>query len=154
MTLKEKIKSEMTAAMKAKDSERLKVIRLLWSALRKEEIDTKTENLEDADIQKLFLKHAKQSKESLAQATELKRTQDIEELNAELKVVHEFLPAQMDASAVASEVNKVLETLKSSGTMPEGPRALGLVMKEVMQSLKGKADGKLIQEQVKTALNL
>lgn len=151
--LKNKIKSEMTQAMKDKNAARLQSIRLIWNAIRKKEIDDR-KDLGDGDVEKLLQTILKQTTESYTQAKDAGRNEAVGELEAEISVLKEFLPEPLSDADLLNEVKKIVEELKAAGQLPEGPAAMGRVMKETMAKVGARADGKTVQTKVREALNL
>ena len=150
MSLKEKIVSDMTAAMKAKDANRLSTLRMAKSALMNEEnkrgIGTV---LTDQEVENVLLGLVKQRKDSIEQFTNSGRTELAEKEQAELTVLKEYLPQ----SATNEEIEAaVAEAVRETGasTMKD----MGAVMKASEAKLSGKViDRKTMSEIVKTKLS-
>ncbi len=151
--LKDRIQKSMTEAMKAKDAPRLQTIRLIWNQIRKKEIDDR-KDLVDGEIEKTLLTMIKQVQETLAQAQTAGRAESVQESEAEIKLIKEFLPEAMSQAEVQKIISGIVEGLKSSGKLPQGPAAMGAVMKESMAAIGSKAEGKVVQAAVKSALGL
>lgn len=151
--LKAQIQSEIKNAMKAKAAERLSTLRLIWNAVRKKEIDDR-KDLDDQDVQKLLLTMQKQTRESLEQAEGAGRDELAAEARAELTIVSEFLPKQLDEVELEKKVSNIKEKLLAAGELPEGARAMGAMMKACMAEVGGQAEGKLLQAAVKKVLGL
>lgn len=153
MALKEKIKEEMTAAMKAKDAVRLQSIRNIWNAIRKKEIDDR-KDLTDTEVEKVLMTLTKQITESLEQAKTTGRADIADEVEKELKVFKEFLPEMMSPEKLLEVVTRIVCELKSAGTLPAGNAGMGQVMKKTMEEVGSKAEGKSVQEAVRKALQI
>lgn len=153
MELKARLQKSMTEAMKAKDASRLQSIRLMWNALRKREIDDR-KDLNDQDIEKILLTMIKQSTESLEQAKSAGRADLQAEVEKEISIIKEFLPEQMSEADVLNQIKNIVAELKAKGSLPEGAKAMGMVMKEAMAAVGSKAEGRVIQAAVKSALGL
>lgn len=151
MSLKDKIKESMTSAMKNKEAERLLVIRNIWNAIRKREIDDR-KDLSDAEIEKVLMTLSKQLQESLDQAKANARDDIAADAEKEIKVIKEYLPEMLSAEELATIVTKTLADLKAGGTLPAGNAAMGMLMKKTMEQVGSKADGRSIQEAVRKAL--
>jgi hypothetical protein len=143
----------MTEAMKAKEALRLSAIRNAWSAIRKKEIDD-DKDLDDAGIMKVLQTQAKQLRESIEQFSAAARKELVEESEAQLKIIMEFLPKAISPQELEAKVRKIVERLKGAGTLGEGPKAMGPVMKEVNAEVGASAEGKTIQETVRRVLGL
>ena len=141
MTKIDFIRGEMMAAMKAKDKERKNVLSSLLTALKNVQIDKRADLTEEEENQ-VILKLIKQTKETL-EMTPADRTDIIDECNYTIKVLEEYAPKMMDADEITSVIKEVLAELQI-----EKPAATdkGKIMKTLMPRVKGKADGKLVNE--------
>ncbi len=148
MSLKEQISSDMKEAMKAKEAGKLKlgVIRMVRSAIRQTEIDNKVE-LDDQGVLTVSTKELKQRRDSLAEFEKGSRADLVEKTQQEIAVLMAYLPEQLSEEEVRKLVN---EAVQESGAA--GPKDMGKVMKILMPKVKGKADGKMVNELVKQAL--
>ncbi|PJC76212.1 MAG: glutamyl-tRNA amidotransferase [Syntrophobacterales bacterium CG_4_8_14_3_um_filter_58_8] len=147
MTLKKKMDQEMILAAKARDKIRLSALRMLKSGLHNREIDLKRE-LSEAEFLQLLSAMVKQRKESIEQFEKGGRTDLVEKEEAELRVIQEFMPAQMSGT----EVDAIIaEAIRETGAA--GVRDMGKVMKVLMPKVTGKADGKTVGEKVKLRLS-
>ncbi len=142
MSLRAKIQEDVKEAMKARDQLRVNTVRGLFSEIRKQEIDTKSE-LNDEQIVAVLQKEVKKRKDALQYAMELNREELIEQNNKELELLHGYLGAPL----TAEELGKVIADLVAGGA-----DALGKVMGELNKSYKGRFDGKLASELAKQAL--
>ena len=141
MTKIDFIRGEMMAAMKAKDKERKNVLSSLLTALKNVQIDKRADLTEEEENQ-VILKLIKQTKETL-EMTPADRTDIIDECNYTIKVLEEYAPKMMDADEITAVIKEVLAELQI-----EKPAASdkGKIMKTLMPRVKGKADGKLVNE--------
>lgn len=137
----DEVRAAMVAAMKAKDKVRKDSLSMLLSALKNAEIDKRsplTEEEENAVVKK----ELRQSKETYDLAPEDR--QDIrEEMTARIAVYKEFAPEDMSAEQIAQVIQEVLAELGIE--KPVGADK-GKIMKVLMPRVKGKADGKLVNE--------
>jgi uncharacterized protein len=147
MAFKEKIDEEMVLAAKTKDKIRLSALRMLKSGLHNREIDLKRE-LGEAEFLQLLSSMVKQRKDSIDQFAKGGRTDLVEKEEAELKVIEEFLPAQLSEAELDATIS---EAVREVGA--EGIRDMGKVMKVLMPKLTGRADGKAVGEKVKARLS-
>ena len=151
MTLHEQIKGEIKAAMLAKDTVRLSVVRNMLSAFTNELVATgKTpqDQIPDADALKVVKRLANQRKDSIEQFEKGGRMDLVEKEQAELKVIEEFLPAQLSEADLDAAIT---EAIRETGAT--SARDMGKVMKVVMPKLTGRADGKAVGEKVKARLS-
>jgi uncharacterized protein YqeY len=146
MSLKEKINSEMVVAAKAKDALKLGAIRMIKTTLHNKEIDAKRE-LNEAEILQALSAIVKQRKDSIEQFKAGKRQDLVEKEEYELAVVQAFMPQQMSAEEVESEVVRAISEAGATSV-----KDMGKVMKVLMPRIAGKADGKLVSDTVKAKL--
>ena len=114
---------------------------LLLAALKNKAIDKRADLTEEEEVQ-VILKEIKQTKESL-EMTPSDRTDMIEECKRRLAVLETFAPKMMDADEIKAVVESVLSEL---GITAPTAKDKGRIMKELMPKVKGKADGKLVNE--------
>lgn len=136
--LKDKVSEEIKTAMKAKDRVRLNALRYLKKLFI--ENDTSKSPKPELDI---IVSHAKKIKDSLSQYPEDSPLRaDIE---AEVKVLEEYLPSQLSEDEVISIIEEIKESLDSPN--------MGSLMKDLQPKIKGRFDGKRASELVKAALS-
>lgn len=141
MSKTDDVRKAMVDAMKAKDKDRKDTLSMLLAALKNKTIDKRADLTEEEEVQ-VVLKEIKQTKESL-ELTPADRTDLIEDYKKRLAVLEEFAPKMMDAEEIKAIVSGVLADLGI--TAPTG-KDKGRIMKELMPKVKGKADGKLVNE--------
>lgn len=147
MTFKNKVDQEMILAAKATDKIRLSALRMLKNGLHNREIDLKRE-LNEAEFLQLLSGMVKQRKDSIEQFDKGGRPDLVEKEEAELKVIREFMPAEMSET----ELDAIIaEAIRETGAA--GVRDMGKVMKILMPKVTGKADGKTVGEKVKLILS-
>lgn len=137
----DEIRKEMVEAMKAKDKDRKDTLSMLLAALKNKAIDKRADLTEEEETQ-VILKEIKQTKESL-ELTPADRTDLIEDYKKRLAVLEEFAPKMMDADEIKAIIAGVLADL---GIDAPTAKDKGRIMKELMPKVKGKADGKLVNE--------
>ncbi|MBC8042615.1 MAG: GatB/YqeY domain-containing protein [Rhizobacter sp.] len=150
MTLKERINEDLKAAMKSGNKPRLETIR----AIKKEIIEKETAekrtsrgDLAPEEELEVLMSMAKRRRDSIEQFNAAARA-DLAEIEAnDLKVLEEYLPAQMSEADVEAAVVRVIAQTGSASAKDAG-KVMGMLMKE----LKGKADGTLVQKLVKEKL--
>ena len=142
----EKLTQNLKDAMKAGDAGKVGVLRMLTSALKNRAIEKgKDAVLTDEEIMQVLAREAKKRKESVEAFEKGGRPDLAETEKKELAILEAYLPKQMSRAEVVLVVEKVLAGLADKNNQ-------GLVMKAVMAELKGKADGKMINEVVKEKL--
>ena len=146
--LKQRISDDMKAAMKSGDTLRRDTLRMLGAAIKNAEIDKRGAALEEADIVALVAREIKHRQESIDAFRAGNRADLMEKEEAEKKVLEGYMPAQMDRAEIEDLIKKVVAAVGASG-----PADKGKVMKELMPQVKGRADGKLVNEIVTGLLN-
>jgi uncharacterized protein YqeY len=150
MSIQERIIANIKEAMKAKDKEKLLVLRSLKAKLMEKEISERKDGeakLSDEQAVEVLMKAAKQRKESIDQFEEGGREDLAENEKKELALIEEYLPEMMDEEEVRKVVQEKIKALSASG-----PEHMGKVMGPLMGQLKGKADGSLVSKIVKEEL--
>ena len=147
MDINVRLNDEMVVAAKAKDKIRLSAIRMLKSALHNKEIDL-MRPLNEGETLQILSSLVKQRKDSIEQFAKGGRMDLVEKEEAELKVIQEFMPAQMSDEDVENVIKKAIAEAGAVSV-----KDMGKVMKIVMPQLTGKADGKMIGEKVKALLS-
>ena len=147
MDINARLNAEMVIAAKAKDKVRLSAIRMLKTALHNKEIDV-MRPLNESETLQILSAIVKQRKDSIEQFAKGGRADLVEKEEAELKVVQEFMPAQMSDDEVESVIKKAIVEAGAVSV-----KEMGKVMKILMPQLTGKADGKMVGEKVKALLS-
>ena len=141
----DEVRADMVKAMKAKDKDTKKTLSMLLAALKNKAID-KREDLTPEEETQVILKEIKQTKETL-DMTPADRTEIIEECNKRLAVLEQYAPKMMDEAEIKEVVASVLAEM---GLDALTAKDKGKIMKNLMPKVKGKADGKLVNEIVST----
>lgn len=137
----EEVRKAMVDAMKAKDKDTKDALSALLTALKNKAIDKRADLTEEEETQ-VIMKEIKQTKESL-ELTPADRTELIEEFQKRIAVLEQFAPKMLDADEIKAIVSSVLADL---GIDAPTAKDKGRIMKELMPKVKGKADGKLVNE--------
>lgn len=137
----DEIRADMVQAMKAKDKDRKNTLSMLLSALKNAEID-KREPLTEGEEFAVIQKEIKQTKETLETAP-ADRTDIQEEFTARLAVLKEYAPKEMNENEIKAVIAEVLASLEITAPTAKDK---GRIMKELMPRVKGKADGKVVNE--------
>lgn len=135
------VRAAMVEAMKAKDKARKDSLSMLLSALKNAEID-KREPLTEAEENSIVKKEIKQTQETYDTAP-ADRDDIREEAAARLRVYKEFVPEDMSVEQITEVIKSVLAEL---GIEKPSPADKGKIMKVLMPKVKGKADGKVVNE--------
>ena len=147
MTLREQLNDNMKQAMKARDVLRLSVVRMIISAVKNREIELKRE-LNDQEIIELLSTLGKQRRESIRFYREGNRADLVEKEEAELAVLLDFLPAQLNSEEIVELVTRLIGEVGA-----EGLKDLGRVMKALTPLISGRADGKVVSDLVRQQLS-
>ena len=147
MSLKTRITEDMKAAMRAKDVDRLKAIRLLLAALKQREVDERIE-LTDADVLAIIDKMLKQRRESITQFEQARRQDLVQAEEAEVAVLQAYLPQPLNAAEIDAIV---AEAIALAGA--KSPKDMGAVMTQVRPRLAGRADMARVSQLVKARLS-
>ena len=137
----DEVRSAMVAAMKAKDKDTKETLSALLAALKNKAIDKRADLTEEEEVQ-VILKEIKQTKETL-EMTPADRTDIIEECEKRIAVLEQYAPKMMDEAEIKEVSAGVLSGL---GIDAPTPKDKGRIMKELMPKVKGKADGKLVND--------
>ena len=149
MSLIEQIQNDITAAMKAREEQRLSTLRMVKSALKNREID-KMAPLDEKESQAVLNTLIKQRKDSVEQFTKGGRQEMADKEAAEILVIESYLPKAAGQDEVFAGVKAVIAEM-GSPTIKE----MGTVMKNVMARFAGagmRVDGKVVSEAVKREL--
>ena len=147
MKLIEQIQEDLKRSMKAKDGNRVSVLRFLLSSIRNREIEKK-DVLTDDEVLAEITSSAKRRRESVEAFKEGEREDLVEKEEAELAILQEYLPEQLSPDEIKVVVREVIEEVDATSAGD-----IGKVMKELMPRLRGKADGKLVNEIVREVLS-
>lgn len=147
MTFEQRINEEMKAAMKSGDKLRLETIRSIRAGILEFQKSGIDREMNDADVQKILLSGAKKRKDAIEMYASANRQDLADKEAAELKIIEEFLPKQMEESEIRTFI---AEFIKNVGA--EGMKDLGKVMGPAMKELTGKADGNTVQRIVRELL--
>lgn len=144
--LQQQLADTIIVSMKAREIERVKVMRNVQAVIKQIEIDRRVE-LDDADVLDVLQKQLKQRQESLAIFTENNRDDLATKEQFEIDIINEFMPKQMDDSEIAALVNTEIAAQGATSM-----RDMGLVMAVLKKKTAGRADPALISKLVKDAL--
>jgi len=146
MTLIEKIRQDLTTAMKADDKVRVSVLRMLLAALHNEEIELRRE-LRDEDVARILHREIKQHEESVREFSRGGREDLVQNEEAELAILQEYAPKMMEEEEIGKYVDAAIAEVGASE-----PRDLGRVMAVLMPKLANKADGATVNRIVRERL--
>lgn len=148
MSLKEKIISDLTTAMKAKDALRLEVLRAVKSAIKMKEVSgAEAATLDDTAVLQVLTSLVKQRQESILQFRQGNREDLAKKEEAELAILQTYLPAALSEAEL-----QALITVAIAEAGATTPKDMGKVMKLVTPKTTGRADGKVVSQLVQQLL--
>jgi len=148
MSLKAQIQSDMKDAMRAKEKERLSVIRMLLAAIQTREIEERADDLADQDVLAVVEKLVKQRKDSAKQFADAGRADREAAELSEAEILQAYLPEQMSADEIAALVDEIVAATGASGMQD-----MGKVMGQLKAKAQGRADMGQLSALVKTKLS-
>lgn len=147
MKLIEQIQEDLKRSMKAKDGNRVSVLRFLLSSIQNRQIQKK-EALDDEEVLTEITSSAKRRRESIEAFRAGERMDLVEKEEAELAILQEYLPDQLNRDEIRDVVREVVQSMGATDMSD-----LGKVMKELMPRFRGRADGKVVNEVVREVLS-
>ena len=136
-TLKDQLKADLTAAMRSRDQVRAGTIRMALTAVTTEEVaGAQHRELTDDDVLKVLAKEAKKRREAAEAYTNAGRTELADREQAELAVLEDYLPKQLDESELEAIVREAV-----AGSGASGPQQMGVAMKAANAVVAGRAEG-------------
>ncbi len=151
--LKQRLRSDMTAAMKARDSLALGTLRMALAAITNEEVSGSTaRELTDAEVSAVLSKEVKKRKESAEAFDGAGRSELADKERAESAVISAYLPVQLTDDEIAVLVASAVAEVAGSTGAPPTMRQLGLVIKAAQAKAAGRAEGAKVAAAVKAAL--
>src|SRR4051794_19247060 len=148
--LKARLRSDLTASIKARDALRSSTLRMLLSAITNAEFAGKeSRELSDDDIVGVLSTEAKKRREAATASPDAGPTEPAEKETAGAAVIADSLPEQLDAPAIAEVVTAAITQTGAAG---EGMRAMGKVMGVLQPQVRGKADGAAVAAEVRRQL--
>jgi uncharacterized protein YqeY len=144
MNLKEQIKADIKAAMRAKETAKRDTLRNLSAAIKQIEVDERKE-LSDAEVEAVLTKYAKQREDALTQFKEAGRDDLVAKEEAELALVRSYLPEPLSDEELKSAVETLVEKLGAT-SMKDMGKIMGAVKKEYGSRADGGKVNKIVKE--------
>ncbi len=146
--LKQRLRADLTAAMKARDEVRTRTLRMALTEISKEEVSGETaRELDDAEIERVLAREAKRRREAAQAFGDAGRPDQASAELAEGEVLADYLPAQLADSELAELVSGAIAEVGATG-----PAAMGQVMKAVTPKVAGRAEGARVAAEVRRQL--
>ena len=146
MSLVEQINEDVKNAMKAQDKEKLNVIRMVKSSLQMAKINLK-HDLSDEEAIEVIEKQIKMRRDSIQEFEKAHRDDLVEQYTNEINILQAYMPSQLSYDEVVKIIDDAFAKIK-----PTSPKEMGLLMKEITPSVKGRYDMKAISSMVKEKL--
>jgi uncharacterized protein len=150
-TLKERLRSDLTVAIKNRDKVRSGTIRMVLTAITEAEVaGSKAIELSDQQVLDVVIREAKKRREAEEAYASAGRTELAEKEHAESDVLADYLPQQLTASEISAIV---ADAIASTGAAELGMKGMGKVMSQVTPQTKGRADGSVVAAEVRRQLS-
>jgi uncharacterized protein YqeY len=148
--LKQRVRQDLTSAMKGRDELRASTLRMALTAIRNAEVAGKEQReLSDDEVTSVLSSEAKKRREAAQAFADAERPELATKETAEAAILMEYLPEPLDAAAIQDIVTAAIEEL---GAADDGMRAMGRVMGAVKPKVKDRADGAAVAAEVKRQL--
>src|SRR5690349_3148844 len=152
-TLKERLRADLTTAMKARDELVKSTLRMTLTAVHNVEVaGTEARELDDAEVLQVITKEAKKRAESAEAFAAAGRDELAAQERAEGEVLARYLPQQLDDDELAALARDAVVAVEAETGQSPGPRQMGQVMKKAQAAAAGRADGKRVSAAVKALL--
>lgn len=145
--MRERIIKDIMEAMKAKDKEKLSVLRLVKGAMQLEEINKKKE-LDDNEVIAVLAKQIKTRKESIEEFKKGNRQDLVDQTEKEITILNEYMPEQLSEEEVIKVIEEAINEVN-----PESSSDMGKIMKIITPKLTGKADMSFVSKKVKELIS-
>jgi uncharacterized protein YqeY len=147
VSLKQQLRQDLKEALRAHDERRKSVIRMALAAIVNAEVAHGGE-LDDAGVIAVLRKEARQRSDTIAELRDTNRSERLVGEKAELAILESYLPGLLSREEIADEVRRTIAEVGATGMGQMGP-----VMRQIMPELKGRADGRVVNEVVRELLS-
>ena len=147
MSLKENLMKDLKTAMKTKDKRAKDTITMVRAAVKQKEVDDRVE-LDDEGVLKVLAKEIKERRGSIEEFEKAGRDDLVESTKAEIDVLMKYMPEQLSEE----ELEKLIRQVMEENNITE-KKQMGLLMKNIMPKVQGRADGKAVNAIVNRILN-
>lgn len=149
-TLKDRLRNDLTTAIKARDEIRSSTLRMVLTAVTNAEVAGKVaKELTDDEVLTVLSSEAKKRREAAVAFEEGNRPEQAAKERAETAILQDYLPQQLGVEEIAAIVTAAVEKVGAAGA---GPKAMGQVMGIVTPQVKGRADGAAVAAEVRRQL--
>lgn len=143
MSVEKQLLEDMKLAMKSGNKVELDTIRMLRAQIKSASIDKK-DDLDQAELAQVLRKEAKKRREAIEMFKQGNREDLVKKEESELQIISKYLPEQLSENKLEEIINSAIDSLQVTSE-----KDMGRVMGAIMPKVKGKADGKLVQQKVK-----
>ncbi len=147
MDTKTQIDKDFKTALRAKDEDRKRTLRMVLSSIKLAEVD-KGESLDEGEVLAVLQKELKSLRESIADAEKAGRPDIVAESEVEIKILKDYLPQALTEDEIKELAKEAIAEVGAST-----PQEMGKVMKVLMPRVQGRADGSLVSQIVRDLLN-
>ena len=147
MMLKEQLDRDVKSAMREGDRVRRDTLRMVLAAVKQVEVDTQTA-LDDQGVQGVLQKEAKKRQEAIEDFTRAGKAESAAGERAELAIIEGYLPQQVSVEEIEARAREIIAEANLSG-----PKAIGEVMRPLMDEFRGRVDGRAVNEIVRRLLS-
>lgn len=146
MNLKDRLHTDLITAMRDGNTQRRDVLRMLLAAIQQVEVDDR-KILDDEGVQEILRKQMKQRQESIIDFEKAGRPAEVERERAESAIIESYLPQMMSREEIERIAREIISDLGVTDA-----KSMGQVMGRLMPHVKGKADGRVVNEVVRSLL--
>lgn len=146
MSLKKSLMEDLKTSMKNKDTLRKNTITMIRASIKQKEVDERIE-LDDKDIIDIISKQLKEKKNVIEEFEKGGRQDLVEQTEKEIEILLEYLPEQLTEEEIEEIVKEVIEEVNAKSV-----KDMGIIMKNVMPKIKGRADGGVVNKIVRKYL--
>ena len=141
MSLEKRIETEVIASLKGGDKIKVSTLRMLRAAINNFRLSAEAKPVTDSDVLKIIQQQVKQHRDSIEQFKKGERNDLVEKETKELEILLDYMPKQL-----TDEELKIISSEVIASVNATGKKEMGLVIKEVMQKVKGAAEGKRVSQ--------
>jgi uncharacterized protein YqeY len=150
-TLADRLRADLTTAMKQRDEVRVATLRMALTAVATEQVaGAAARELSDDDVVAVLTRESKKRREAAEAFDQAGRPESAQRERAEQEVLGEYLPAPLDEQALDALVGEAVAAVAATGVT--GGKAMGAVMARLQPQVRGRADGAEVARRVRTAL--
>ena len=146
MSLKKSLMEDLKTSMKNKDTLRKNTITMVRAGIKQKEVDERRE-LDDEDIMEIIAKQLKEKRNAIKEFDRGGRKDLVEQTEKEMEILLKYLPEQLTEEEVEEIVKAVIEEVDAKSM-----KDMGIIMKNVMPKIKGRADGSVVNKVAKKYL--